>query len=227
MEAPSAPRHKLAAKADAAAAPVPANPQTSKPNCNGTRGCAQARRQQAARSSGERSRATAAMPRSCRRAARNSPSFWRMHVMIQEYSTLLKRPSGSTLWRAGKGGIIERSTDAGKTWVPQTSPTQEDWLAGAAVSDTVCWVGGAQWRDCANRGRRAWERIAPPRRPPELMPENCRIGPASRRRDAPIRDDYGERRAPVRHGGRRENLAGAIAKYPARNSGSPVLSGEG
>jgi photosystem II stability/assembly factor-like uncharacterized protein len=54
----------------------------------------------------------------------------------------LKAPSGSILWRAGKGGMIERSTDAGKTWVSQSSPSQQDWLAGAAVSDTFCWLVG-------------------------------------------------------------------------------------
>ena len=75
----------------------------------------------------------------------------------REFSALLKAASGSILWRAGKGGIIERSADAGKTWVSQVSPTQEDWLSGAAVSDTVCWlvgrngaiartVDGAHWR---------------------------------------------------------------------------------
>jgi photosystem II stability/assembly factor-like uncharacterized protein len=60
----------------------------------------------------------------------------------REFSILLKATSGSILWRAGKGGIIERSADAGKTWASQASPTQQDWLAGAAVSDTVCWLVG-------------------------------------------------------------------------------------
>jgi photosystem II stability/assembly factor-like uncharacterized protein len=47
----------------------------------------------------------------------------------REFSALLKAASGSILWRAGKGGIIERSADAGKTWVSQVSPTREDWLS--------------------------------------------------------------------------------------------------
>jgi photosystem II stability/assembly factor-like uncharacterized protein len=61
---------------------------------------------------------------------------------LQKYSSLLKAPSGSILWRAGNGGVIERSTDTGKTWVSQASPSRQDWLAGAAVSDTVCWLVG-------------------------------------------------------------------------------------
>jgi len=74
----------------------------------------------------------------------------------------LKAPSGSTLWRAGKGGMIERSTDAGKTWVSQMSPSQEDWLAGAAVSDTVCWLAGRHGAIARTTDGEHWERVAPP-----------------------------------------------------------------
>jgi photosystem II stability/assembly factor-like uncharacterized protein len=75
---------------------------------------------------------------------------------------LLKAPSGSALWRAGKGGIIERSTDAGKTWVSQMSPSQDDWLAGVAVSDTVCWLVGRNGAIARTADGARWERIAPP-----------------------------------------------------------------
>jgi len=75
---------------------------------------------------------------------------------------MLKAPSGSALWRAGKGGIIERSTDAGKTWVSQMSPAQEDWLAGAAVSDTTCWLAGRNGAIARTSDGEHWERIAPP-----------------------------------------------------------------
>ena len=78
------------------------------------------------------------------------------------YSALLKTPSGSTLWRVGKGGIIERSSDAGKTWVSQMSPSQEDWLAGAAVSDTVCWLVGRNGAIARTADGEHWERVAPP-----------------------------------------------------------------
>ena len=78
------------------------------------------------------------------------------------YSALLKAPSGSALWRAGKAGVIERSTDAGKTWVSQLSPAQEDWLAGAAVSDAVCWLVGRNGAIARTTDGDHWERIAPP-----------------------------------------------------------------
>jgi hypothetical protein len=79
-----------------------------------------------------------------------------------EYSVLVKAPSGSTLWRGGKGGIIERSTDAGKTWVSQTSPSQEDWLSGAVASDTVCWLAGRNGAMARTLDGVHWERVAPP-----------------------------------------------------------------
>jgi hypothetical protein len=80
----------------------------------------------------------------------------------QEYSALLKAPSGSALWRAGKGGTIERSNDAGKTWASQASPSKEDWLAGAAVSDTVCWLAGRNGAIARTLDGVHWQRIAPP-----------------------------------------------------------------
>ena len=71
-------------------------------------------------------------------------------------------PFGATVWRAGKSGRIERSADAGETWVMQTSPSQEDWLAGVAVSDTVCWVAGRNGSIARTTDGEIWERVAPP-----------------------------------------------------------------
>jgi hypothetical protein len=81
---------------------------------------------------------------------------------VRGYSALLKSPSGSTFWRAGKGGLIERSVDAGKTWTPQISLSKEDWLAGAAVSDTVCWVAGRNGAIARTADGERWDRVAPP-----------------------------------------------------------------
>jgi Photosynthesis system II assembly factor YCF48 len=71
-------------------------------------------------------------------------------------------PFGSSVWRMGKNGRIERSADAGETWVPQVSPSQDEWLAAAAVSDTVCWVGGRNGSIARTADGESWERIAPP-----------------------------------------------------------------
>ena len=78
------------------------------------------------------------------------------------YSSLLKAPSGSVLWRAGKDGMIERSTDAGQTWASQLTPSREDWLAGAAVSDTVCWLVGRNGAIARTTDGEHWVRVAVP-----------------------------------------------------------------
>jgi photosystem II stability/assembly factor-like uncharacterized protein len=77
-------------------------------------------------------------------------------------TVLIKALSGMNLWRAGKGGIIERSTDAGKTWRAQTSPLRDDWLAGAAVSDTVCWLAGRNGAIVQTTNGKRWKRIISP-----------------------------------------------------------------
>jgi photosystem II stability/assembly factor-like uncharacterized protein len=95
------------------------------------------------------------------KSPRNEQTFDVMRA-AQPNSALLKTPSSSTLWRAGKSGTIERSTDAGKTWSPQASPSQEDWLAGAAASDTVCWLVGRNGAIARTTDGTRWERVAPP-----------------------------------------------------------------
>jgi hypothetical protein len=77
-------------------------------------------------------------------------------------SALAGAPSGLTLWRAGKGGNIERSTDAGRKWVVQASPLPEDWLAGAAVSDNVCWMVGRNGAIARTTDGENWEKVTPP-----------------------------------------------------------------
>jgi len=61
------------------------------------------------------------------------------------------------------GGRIERSTDAGRTWILQKSPLQEEWLAGAAASDTMCWVVGRNGAIARTTDGSHWKKIASPR----------------------------------------------------------------
>jgi hypothetical protein len=75
---------------------------------------------------------------------------------------LLKSASGSTFWRVGTAGVIERSSDAGKTWSLQVSPSKEDWLAGAVVSETVCWIAGRNGAIARTTDGKNWESVAPP-----------------------------------------------------------------
>lgn len=77
-------------------------------------------------------------------------------------AVLLNAPGSSVAWRAGKGGSIEHSTDAGKTWLAQTSPSQQDWLAGAAFSDKVCWLAGRKGAIARTVDGERWDLIPPP-----------------------------------------------------------------
>ncbi len=77
-------------------------------------------------------------------------------------AVLIKTPSSSNLWRAGKGGNIERSIDAGQTWRAQASPLRDDWLAGAAVSDKLCWLAGRNGAIARTTDGEHWEQIAAP-----------------------------------------------------------------
>lgn len=74
----------------------------------------------------------------------------------------LVSPSGQVLWEAGRAGVIQRSVDGGHTWVSQTSPFADDWEAGAAISDTVCWLVGDHGAIARSMDAVHWEKIAPP-----------------------------------------------------------------
>ena len=72
-------------------------------------------------------------------------------------SATILAPNGKVAWRVGPAGTIERSEDAGATWMIQTSGVIDDLLAGSAVSAKICWAvgklgtilrttdGGAHW----------------------------------------------------------------------------------
>ena len=74
----------------------------------------------------------------------------------------IKAPSGKVLWRAGKSGRIERSTNAGSAWALAKSPLQEDWLSGAAASDKICWIVGRNGAIARTVDGQHWEKVAPP-----------------------------------------------------------------
>jgi len=80
-----------------------------------------------------------------------------------EFPVQLKTPSEKIVWRAGTGGNIQRSADAGGTWTAQPSPLHEDWLAGSPVSDSVCWIVGRNGAIARTTDGSHWKKIAPPR----------------------------------------------------------------
>ncbi len=52
-------------------------------------------------------------------------------------------PGGLVFWRAGQAGVIEISSNAGKTWTLQAGPVTTDLLGGSAPTDKVCWIVGS------------------------------------------------------------------------------------
>ncbi len=70
---------------------------------------------------------------------------------------LVAAPGSKVIWRAGRAGLIEFSSDAGASWSRQTSGVLADLLTGSAPTDKICWMvgrvgaillttdGGAHW----------------------------------------------------------------------------------
>jgi hypothetical protein len=85
-----------------------------------------------------------------------------MSRLAKSDSPVLKSATGSALWRGEKAGRIERSTDGGRSWISLASPSTEDWLAGAAVSDSVCWLAGRHGAIARTVDGQTWQRVAPP-----------------------------------------------------------------
>ena len=71
-------------------------------------------------------------------------------------------PDGSSLWRLGAAGRIERSTDRGQTWQQQASGVTTDLLAGSAASKDVAWVVGRAGVILRTSDGEHWQRVASP-----------------------------------------------------------------
>jgi photosystem II stability/assembly factor-like uncharacterized protein len=71
-------------------------------------------------------------------------------------------PTGGATWRLGAGGLIERSTDQGRTWHAQSSGVTSDLIAGSASSADVAWVVGRGRVILRTTDGQRWERIAAP-----------------------------------------------------------------
>jgi Putative zinc-finger len=81
---------------------------------------------------------------------------------VREAGVQIKAPSGRVLWRVGSGGRIERSTNAGGVWILQSSQSTDEWLAGAAATDQICWIVGRNGAIARTTDGEHWEKIAPP-----------------------------------------------------------------
>jgi hypothetical protein len=72
-------------------------------------------------------------------------------------------PSGTTIWRIGQAGMIQRSTNSGVTWSIQPSGIVTDLIAGSAYSDQVCWLVGRNGTILrTTNGGATWQKLASP-----------------------------------------------------------------
>jgi len=75
----------------------------------------------------------------------------------------ISAPDGQVSWRAGQAGVIEFSSDAGKTWTLQPSGVIADLLAGSAPTDKVCWIVGRSGTVLRTTdGGKHWRKLRPP-----------------------------------------------------------------
>jgi Photosynthesis system II assembly factor YCF48 len=75
----------------------------------------------------------------------------------------ISAPGGRVSWRIGQAGVIEFSSDAGKTWTLQPSGVITDLLAGSAPSDKVCWIVGRSGTVLRTTdGGAHWQKVRPP-----------------------------------------------------------------
>ena len=73
-------------------------------------------------------------------------------------------PDAVVRWRVGRGGLIERSVDAGASWIRQSSGVTADLLAASAPAELVCWAVGREGTVLVTTDGTTWTRVGPPSR---------------------------------------------------------------
>ena len=94
----------------------------------------------------------------------SAPSRNEVKVLAKapSYSVSFGSPDRRALWRLGSGGLIEHSTDQGRTWQPQASGVTADLLAGAAPSEKAAWAVGRGGIILRTEDGEHWQRVALP-----------------------------------------------------------------
>lgn len=65
-------------------------------------------------------------------------------------------PDPARRWRPAGRGLVERSTDGGRTWVRQDVPTAAEITAGSSPSGDVCWLAGRSGVVALSTDGRTW-----------------------------------------------------------------------
>jgi hypothetical protein len=86
-----------------------------------------------------------------------------MRVARGQTPAVISAPDGKAIWRAGAGGVVEHTSNAGATWKLQKTGVIADLIAGSAPSDEVCWIVGHSGTILRTTDRGAhWVKLQPP-----------------------------------------------------------------
>ena len=84
-------------------------------------------------------------------------------MSVMSDSHLVAVPGTTFIWRAGRAGVIEFSSDSGASWSRQTSGALVDLTTGSAPSDKICWIVGRVGAIVRTTdGGQHWSLIHPP-----------------------------------------------------------------
>jgi hypothetical protein len=81
---------------------------------------------------------------------------------------VISSPDPDVRWRLA-GTSVERSTDGGRTWQPQSAGTTAELMAGASPAPTVCWIVGRNGTVLLTTDGVAWRRLAFPAATADLV----------------------------------------------------------
>lgn len=93
------------------------------------------------------------------RAARGATAVVAQSPAVETRYRYAGGPDSATRWRVGPAGLIQRSTDVGKTWLTQASGVTVDLVAVSAPSGEVCWVVGRSGVVLVTADGARWRRV--------------------------------------------------------------------
>jgi photosystem II stability/assembly factor-like uncharacterized protein len=73
----------------------------------------------------------------------------------------IRSPDPDVRWRFA-GTSVERSTDGGRTWQPQSTGTIPEVLAGSSPAPAVCWIVGRSGLVLLTEDAQVWRRLSFP-----------------------------------------------------------------
>ena len=113
----------------------------------------------------ERQRADGAAPPPPARPLPAEPSAEAVASLARRTASVMtatiQSPDANVAWQIS-GAVVQRTTDAGRTWSAQPTGPAAIWLAGAAPSREVCWIVGRRGAIALTTDGGTWRRLAFP-----------------------------------------------------------------